>query len=156
MGKCSIAADFLRLLQDDGSSYGINGWVESPPPDVKTVYEGFETVNNWRTPIVRGAGYIPLLFDAMRFNIFPLATDTSPPAEDMAWQGTQHMRRACIDRHNGFINSAFLDWSVRKIGLKELWTLKWHKNYNVNGQWTKAGSATPAKWPQWMRHYKDY
>ena len=24
---------------------------------------------------------------------------------------------------------AFLDWSVRSVGLKELWTLQWHKGY---------------------------
>jgi len=46
--------------------------------------------------------------------------------------------------------------SVRKVGLKELWTLKWHRTYNVNGPRTKAGGATPGKWPEWMRHYKDY
>ena len=33
----------------------------------------------------------------------------------------------------------FCDWSVRTVGLKELWTLKWHKTFNVNGPYTKAG-----------------
>ena len=33
-------------------SYGINGWVENRPPSYKTVYEDFETVNNWRAPNV--------------------------------------------------------------------------------------------------------
>ena len=146
-------------LEGDWGSYGINGWVENPPSQYKTVYENFDTTNNWRTPSVRGAGYIPLFFDALRFNVFPLQIDTPPPTEDMAWQGTEHMRRACINRHNAFTNSAFLDWSVRKVGIKELWTLKWHRTYKTNGPWTVAGGVRPSDWQQkapWMSKFKDY
>jgi hypothetical protein len=66
------------------------------------------------------------------------------------------MIRVCVDRHNGFVGSAFADWTVRKIGLKELWTLKWHKTYNTRGVWTKAGGADGADWPLWMARFKDY
>ena len=62
----------------------------------------------------------------------------------------------CINRHNGYINGLFLDWSVRKIGLKELWTLKWHRRYDTANRWTTAGGATPEDWPEWMRSFKDY
>jgi len=142
--------------EGDWGSYGINGWVENPPPSYATVYEDFETVNNWRTPNVKGAGYVPLFMDALRFNIFPRHTDTPPEMQDMAWAGMQHMRRICIDRHDGFINMAFMDWSVRKAGLKELWTFKWHRAYNTTGPWTMAGGVQPSDWPAWMRHMKDY
>ena len=142
--------------EGDLGSYGINGWVENPPPGTATVYEGFETVNNWRTPIVDLAGYVPLMMDALRFNVFPRDTDTPPPTEDMAWASNEHMRRICINRHSGFISMAFLDWSVRKVGLKELWTLKWHKAYNQSGPFTSAGGLMPEEWPEWMRNFKDY
>ncbi len=66
------------------------------------------------------------------------------------------MNRVCVDRHNGFVNSLFADWTVRKIGLKELWTLKWHRTYDTTGPWTKAGGVTADRWPQWMRGYKEY
>jgi len=143
---------------EDGcwGSYGINGWVENPPPSNTTVYEGFETNNNWRTPNVKGAGYVPLFMDALRFNVWPLPADTPPQTEDAAWESNEHTRRICIDRHNGFINMAFLDWSVRNAGLKELWTLRWHKTYNRAGPWTTAGGVMPTDWPQWMRKFKDY
>jgi prepilin-type processing-associated H-X9-DG protein len=61
-----------------------------------------------------------------------------------------------MDRHSGHINCLFLDWSVRKVGLKELWTLKWHESFNTAGPWTKAGGVTLKKWPPWMRGFKDY
>jgi len=28
--------------------------------------------------------------------------------------------------------ACFLDWSVRKIGLKELWTLKWNPQFDTS------------------------
>lgn len=66
------------------------------------------------------------------------------------------MSRFCINRHEGTVNGAFMDWSVRKIGLKELWTLKWHYEYNTAGPYTLAGGMQPEAWPQWMRNFKDY
>lgn len=61
----------------------------------------------------------------------------------------------------------FRDWSVRKVGLKELWTLKWdgrkfHTNkwydrkFDTSGPWTLAGGVQPEDWPEWMRGFKDY
>jgi prepilin-type processing-associated H-X9-DG protein len=61
-----------------------------------------------------------------------------------------------INRHSGKINGLFLDWSVRRIGLKELWTLKWNKQFNTAGEWTKAGGVQPEDWPKSMRRFKDY
>jgi hypothetical protein len=31
------------------------------------------------------------------------------------------------------LNGLFLDWLVRRIGLKELWTLKWEPKYDTAG-----------------------
>jgi prepilin-type N-terminal cleavage/methylation domain-containing protein/prepilin-type processing-associated H-X9-DG protein len=62
----------------------------------------------------------------------------------------------CINRHNGNINGLFMDWSVRRIGLKELWTLKWNNQSDTAGPWTRAGGVQPEDWPEWMRGFKDY
>ncbi|GAH40252.1 unnamed protein product, partial [marine sediment metagenome] len=52
-------------------------------------------------------------------------------------------------------NHLFMDWSVRKVGLKELWKLKWHRNFNTNGPWT--GGHMPRDMPDWwMRDFKNY
>jgi prepilin-type N-terminal cleavage/methylation domain-containing protein len=50
----------------------------------------------------------------------------------------------------------FLDFSNRKIGLKELWTFKWHRLYDTTGPWTTAGGCQPSDWPIWMKRFKDY
>jgi hypothetical protein len=62
----------------------------------------------------------------------------------------------CINRHYGHINELFLDLSVSKVGLKELWKLKWHEDFDTNGPWTIAGCVKPEDWPEWMRGFKDY
>jgi prepilin-type processing-associated H-X9-DG protein len=62
----------------------------------------------------------------------------------------------CINRHDGGVNFLFLDWSVRKVGLKESWTLKWHGEYDTAGPWTKRGGVKPEDWPAWMQRFKDY
>jgi hypothetical protein len=54
------------------------------------------------------------------------------------------------------MNMMFLDWSVRKVGLKELWMFKWHRKYDTAGPWTTAGGVMPDEWPEWMRHFKNY
>jgi prepilin-type N-terminal cleavage/methylation domain-containing protein len=66
------------------------------------------------------------------------------------------MKRFCIDRHSAGIHCLFMDWSVRKVGLKELWVLKWHRGYDTCGPWTKAGGVQAGDWPQWMRGFKEY
>jgi len=136
-------------------SYGLNGYSLDQRPGF--IFEGGrDTTNNWRIPNVEGADSVPLFIDALRFDLWPLASDGPPKDADMPWQALNHMTRCCIDRHNASVNCLFMDWSVRKVGLKELWTLKWHRKFNVNGPWTKAGGVQPSDWPEWMRRFKDY
>ena len=93
---------------------------------------------------------------------FPLFIDSAYIYTCFIWDGQPPLPEeelapyVCINRHNGFVNSLFLDFSVRKVGLKELWKLKWHKNFDTNGPWTKAGGVQPEDWPEWMRRFKDY
>ena len=51
---------------------------------------------------------------------------------------------------------ACVDGAARKVGLKELWTLKWHRQYDTANCWTKAGGVQPGDWPERMRQFKDY
>ncbi|OHB66926.1 MAG: hypothetical protein A2Y76_03700 [Planctomycetes bacterium RBG_13_60_9] len=135
-------------------SYGINAYVNDPPRGSEP--HSRPTADFWRGPNVSGAGYVPLWMDALRYNGVPLQTDVPPPYDGTQWNDNAQMGRYCMNRHDGFAGCLFLDYSARKVGLKELWTLKWHQSYNQSGPWTKAGGVLPDNWPEWLRPFKDY
>jgi len=145
-------------LSEDGiaGSYGINGYCLIPRDPSSGTYEGGVSFSNgWKTANARGANRVPWFSEALRFDLWPLETHAPASNEFAAWSGN-NMARTCINRHQGFENVAFMDWSVRKVGLKELWTLKWHRAFNISGPWTKAGGVVASDWPDWIRPYKDY
>ncbi|GAG09889.1 unnamed protein product, partial [marine sediment metagenome] len=60
----------------------------------------------------------------------------------------------CLNRHNGFTNAVFLDFTIKKVGLKQLWLLKWHRQYD-----TRYAITNPVDWDYgtgWMEKFKDY
>jgi hypothetical protein len=138
-------------------SYALNGYVLTPRPlgGGVTTYEGGVSVEyGWRIPYVTGAANVPVFLDALRFDVWPRETE-APPDGFPPWSGNW-MARCCINRHNGAVGCLFMDWSARKVGLKELWKLKWHRGFNTDGPWTTAGGVQPNDWPEWMRDFKDY
>ncbi len=98
---------------------------------------------------------IPVLLDCMSLYSWAQTSDEPPAFEDQVTIPGD-IKRWCMDRHAGGINSLFLDWSVRKVRLKELWTLKWSPWFDTRGPWTAAGGVQPEDWPAWMRAFKDY
>ena len=44
----------------------------------------------------------------------------------------------------------------KAVGIKELWTFKWHRKYNQSGPYTLGGGAIASDWPEWMQNMKDY
>jgi len=138
------------------ASYGWNGWL------------CYADASPWKpmclTPDVKGPSRVPLLFDCaqrvaglLHLDPPPKQPFTAPPEPDTSssYYGNR-VSPLCIQRHGEGIKMLFLDWSVRGVGLKELWTLKWHKEYDTSGPWTKAGGVQPEQWPAWMRRFKDY
>jgi prepilin-type N-terminal cleavage/methylation domain-containing protein len=138
--------------QGDYGSYGMNELAYNEPPGES------RSKDMWRTVNVKGASEIPLFFDCMWFDVYPLDTDLPPeyPGDVVKSGGGGEMKRACVNRHNGYVNDLFMDWSVRKVGLKEMWTLNWYRGFNMANAWTVAGGVQPSHWPQWMRTFKDY
>jgi prepilin-type processing-associated H-X9-DG protein len=98
---------------------------------------------------------VPLFIDALRFDLWPQA-DTPPAAGEFERWDDEDMQRCCINRHAGFVGCAFADGSVRKAGLKELYTLKWSRTFNTRGRWTRAGGVQDENWPEWIRPFKDF
>jgi len=139
-------------------SYGVNNWIYKPLPGQDTMQQR-QTKWNWKTADVRGGNNIPVFADTMWRGGGPteMGVKGDPPQFDGQWLGAGHeMKHLCINRHNGSTNHLFMDWSIRKVGLKELWTLKWHRQFDTAGPWTTAGGCRPDDWPQWMRNFKDY
>jgi prepilin-type N-terminal cleavage/methylation domain-containing protein len=145
------------------ASYGVNCWIYNARSGQAEI-QSRPVEWNWKTADVKGANRIPLFGDSMwrgggpfYMNGNPQSNRIRPPDFNGQWLGAGYeMMHFCIDRHNSVTNHAFMDWSVRSVGLKELWALKWHREYNVAGYWTKAGGAQPGTWPEWMRKFKDY
>ena len=144
-------------------SYGANCWIFNERPGQSEI-QSRPVKWNWKTMDAKGGNNIPVFADTMWRGGGPFYENGSsgsnritPPAFDGQWVNASHeMKHFCINRHNGFVNHLFLDWSVRKVGIKELWTLKWHRQYNTNGFWTMAGGVQPGDWPAWMRNFKEY
>jgi len=141
---------------DDGydtvGSYGFNEWLCN-----RVISGGGQGGNYFRSVNNKPAHNIPLFLDCYWYDVWAHAVDHPPAHEaDTHSPGSNEMKRVCLNRHSGAVNSAFLDWSIRKVGLKELWTLKWHRRYDTRGPWTKAGGVQPDEWPEWMGGFKDY
>lgn len=146
-----------RGEEQEECSYGANNWLYDF--DNETAIQGRPTVNNWRTKMAPQAHNVPVFADTMWRGGGPseMGTRGDPPQFDSQWLGyDREMMHFCINRHNGFINHLFMDWSARTVGVKELWKLKWHKNFDQNGPWTTKGGVAPGDWPQWMRSFKEY
>jgi prepilin-type N-terminal cleavage/methylation domain-containing protein len=140
-------------------SYGVNGYTPA--------YDGGEMTwsqqpvqKRWASVYGKGVSQAPVMLDCALWAGYPQPIDAPPqtPDEVATSLSTNNggMRSFCIPRHGPFVNCLFMDWSVRKVGLKELWTLKWHPDFNTRGPWTRAGNATGDRWPQWLRSLKEY
>ncbi len=135
-------------------SYGINHWVYLAIED--PLY-GQAAKDYWGTVNVKNNGSIPLFLDCWFWCGGP-EHDDPPPSYDgeRIDPHTSSMNRFCINRHEQAINGIFLDQSIKRIGLKQLWTLKWGRSFITAGVWTRAGGARPEDWPEWMRSFTDY
>ncbi len=133
----------------DYGSYGCNRYIYNTPPlrggTPRPTGELWHNPDwrgrNWKTVLVKGRANIPVLADATWVGGNPDQTD-SP-----AGGGPGDMGMFTIDRHDGGINMLFMDWSVRRVRLKCLWTLKWHRIWNTCNVWTPCDGVMEDDWP---------
>jgi len=59
-------------------------------------------------------------------------------------------RRYCVSRHDAAIHCLYMDFSVRRTNLKCLWSIKWHRLYDVDAARPNWDSEAP-----WMSKFKD-
>ena len=139
--------------------YGMNHWLDTPYPGQP--FGGgsppafFNKTDFWfKYSTTQGASRVPMFLDGgwgllwgdHRFSA-PLYPDSYP----MIYPGTTGhnytMDTVCIDRHNGSVNAVFADNSARKVGLKGLWLIKWHRSFNT------AYGLNSQRWPGWMNNF---
>ena len=156
-----------KWMPDCYGSYGINSWLSYPviKPDDTYIIGGSSLGLDsapyfWGTSDVHNAGNVPIYLDSWWWCAWVKHIDTPPEYEcqrtDFPCGCENSIHRFCFDRHRGNINASFMDLSARKIGLKELWTLKWHRLFDTSGPWTGAGGVQPEDWPHWMRGLREY
>jgi prepilin-type N-terminal cleavage/methylation domain-containing protein len=132
-------------------SYCVNLWVGNGDEDDDEYND-----RCWRSPHTKRAAYAPLLADGHWKDAQPYAIDEPQPYEDCPWMptgNTNELNRVCLPRHGSrgtwFVDVSFLDWSIRKVYLKELWTIDWHK------LWPDVDTRD-RDWPLWMANEKDF
>ncbi|MHC4131016.1 MAG: prepilin-type N-terminal cleavage/methylation domain-containing protein [Planctomycetota bacterium] len=141
-------------------SYAKNKLITDPSPNFD------EDTRFYRNIRVRFSARIPLCGDGNWAGAWPGVYDE--PAQNRLHgpvDGPSQLNRFNLDRHNLSVNWVFLDWSVRKVGLKQLWQCRWSREMvdidgvMVNG-WGRVGIVPDPEdqmaWPEWMRNSKNY
>jgi len=146
-------------VEGDYGSYGINSWIYNPAKNTG-MDTGMEPEYYWRKINVKGVARAPIMMDSPWVDGWPMPTDYPPRASGVFEAGfNSNMKRYCLNRHDGVVGGVFADASARKVHLKELWTLKWHREFDTNGPRTVAGGQTREDWERdapWMVNLKDF
>jgi prepilin-type processing-associated H-X9-DG protein len=144
--------EFFPYYEVDGKmsygSYGKNEWLTEPGEDF---YHDFE--NCLRNIYISNAENVPVFGDCEWAGGFPYVEDL--PVEykirDSLFAGEGEMNRWNLARHGLSVNLLFLDWSARKVGLRELWMLKWSRQEGWGDTNVVPDPDVPSDWPEWMR-----
>jgi prepilin-type N-terminal cleavage/methylation domain-containing protein len=130
-------------------SYAMNAWVCNPTfkagQTSSDLRDSANQAKYWKSINVKGQSAIPLLGDAWWDQAWPEAEDWIPSYVG-EWEGTgDDMAHFCIKRHDGIINMLFMDYSVRKIKIPELWDFPWHRGFNFED------APTEYDFPVWIK-----
>jgi prepilin-type N-terminal cleavage/methylation domain-containing protein/prepilin-type processing-associated H-X9-DG protein len=119
-------------------SYGINSWVYNRGG-----------AQRWKRRPLKRSQNIPMLLDCYWTEGYPEHSDQPPEAPIYGEFGDSdnHMKRFSVNRHVGRTNVLYMDCSVQLISLKQLWRLRWHREWRI--------SAYLPTWPLWMDSLDD-
>ena len=135
---------------NDLASYGFNDWGYDAQEDI----QGRKKEWHWRTLDVPGdLSNIPLMGDARWRGGWPHysarnAYMPSPKPDDYASAANHteyEIQHFTIPRHDKRINMLFFDGSTRSTALRDLWGLKWHREYDTEA-WRSRVQI-----PGWMK-----
>jgi len=102
----------------------------------------------WDTIWVSQADNIPLFGDSTMMGGFANVRDGIPEERIRApMEGGGELCRWVINRHTDGINMLFLDFSARKVNLKNLWQLPWQRGWDYS---LAPDPEDPEQWPDWI------
>ena len=108
--------------------------------------------NHWERMQAEDASNIPMVLDGGWISGTPDDFTVPPqdPQDKVQFSGDgplQSMNRFVFSRHRGGTQAVFMDLAARRVGVKELWRLKWHRNWDLDNQ----AAANPSyPWPEWI------
>jgi prepilin-type N-terminal cleavage/methylation domain-containing protein/prepilin-type processing-associated H-X9-DG protein len=128
-------------------SYGMNGHVGG------TGMAETDEDSDWLTADVKGAYRAPVLLDGAGGGV-PLHWDDPPEYDGQFYfsspMNIHEIRNFCVNRHNRGVNVLFLDFSTRKVGLKDLWDLEFKREHWFENPAGRPDFSDPV-WPDWMQ-----
>ena len=140
----------------------IASWIADYPWTIGAFYRG---------PNIKNASEVPLIGDGRAGGANAIYAN-EVPEYDGAWATPMsfpicEMSRFVVNRHNAATLMGFTDMSVRRVGLKELWDLQWHRGHyyvDVDDGRTpdhvpKADLSGDLGWfeqEHWMNDMKEY
>ena len=130
------------------NSYAINNWIYHLPAGQNNLWQLSNTQKRSWMRIDRKGGFrTPLFLEGWRWGGGPTLRSEEAPPDETRRYNRNGFDRFCVNRHRGAINVCFLDLSVEKVGLRQLWDLRWHREWDMT-------VPTPA-WPNWMTNPRD-
>ena len=143
----------LPILGDKYAEYGsayagkpVSGYCANDWLGTLGVNTGEE---QWERMQTEGANEIPMVLDGGWYSGAPYDFAIPPQDPDDKVQTSQldSFDRFVFSRHRGGTQAVFMDLSVRRVGVKELWRLKWHRQFDTAND---AATNPPYPWPEWI------
>jgi hypothetical protein len=142
-------------------SYGVNPWIWCFEGSSGSRCGGFDPPAwRWKRAVVKGADQVPVFGDCAspcsggKEGDLPGQFIDDPTYGTTA--GNTGISNWCIFRHGCETNIVFMDWNVKKVGLKQLWKIKWHRKFDTVNSGPVDYTPYPAGWPDWMKTCRSY
>jgi prepilin-type N-terminal cleavage/methylation domain-containing protein/prepilin-type processing-associated H-X9-DG protein len=147
-GKIIDTSDGTKPLL---SSYGPNLWIYNPSGSGSV--QGRKVAYNWRKlSAITRTSETPMMADSMWRGGGPHTDDPiayQPPSYNGEYLGTDYeMMHFAMWRHGKGSQLVFADGSASRRKPKELWKLRWNKNWDPEDTRLKS----PTFFPPWMRN----
>jgi prepilin-type N-terminal cleavage/methylation domain-containing protein/prepilin-type processing-associated H-X9-DG protein len=132
-------------------SYGANCWIYDPPASLGDLQNRPTSYNFRKIHRASHPSDSPLMVDCMWRGGGPYTTKAAairPPDYNGHWIGSgNEMMHFAMHRHGKGVQVGMFDGSVRHRRARDLWSLYWHTQFDIN----YAANQSPTFFPAWMR-----